>query len=119
MADDFGDKTEAPTPRRRAEAREQGKVARSKDIATAALIIGSMMLMKNCGAGVVGMLRSLVEDMLGPQSMSETAASGALNASARAVVNMGLSLAPVLIGIMLIVVVADVLQVGLVLNGKR
>jgi flagellar biosynthetic protein FlhB len=119
MAEDFGDKTEAPTPRRRAEAREQGKIARSRDIATSVLIIGSMMLMKNYGPGVVGMLRSLVEDMLGPQSMAETAASGALNASARAVINMGLSLAPLLIGMVLIVIVADVLQVGLVLNGKR
>ena len=119
MADDFGDKTEAPTPRRREEARDQGKIARSKDIATAVLIIGSMMLMKSYGPGVVAMLRSLVEEMLGARSMAETAANGALIASGRAVINMGQALAPMLIGIMLIIVVADILQVGLVLNGKR
>ena len=44
MADDYGDKTEDPTPRKRQEAREQGKVARSRDLATAVLIIGSMVL---------------------------------------------------------------------------
>ena len=43
MADDFGDKTEDPTPRKRQEAREQGKVARSRDLGTAVLIIGSMV----------------------------------------------------------------------------
>src|SRR6476661_7372175 len=102
MADDFGDKTEAPTPRKRQEARDQGKIARSRDIATAVLIVGSMMLMKKYGTGVVGMLRSLVEDMLGPRSLAETGADGALNASARAVINMGLSLAPLLIGMVLI-----------------
>ena len=29
MAEDFGDKTEAPTPRRRQEAREEGNIARA------------------------------------------------------------------------------------------
>ena len=32
---------------------------------------------------------------------------------------MGLALAPLLVGMVLIVVIADVLQVGLVFNGKR
>jgi flagellar biosynthetic protein FlhB len=119
MADDFGDKTEAPTPRKRQEAREQGKVARSRDIATAVLIVGSMVLMRNYGAGVVAMLRTLVEDMLGPRAMAEASANDALTSSVRAVIGMGIALAPLLIGMVLIVVIADVVQVGLVLNGKR
>ena len=36
MAEDDGDKTEAPTPRRRQEAREQGNIARSPDLTAAA-----------------------------------------------------------------------------------
>jgi flagellar biosynthesis protein FlhB len=119
MAEDFGDKTEAPTPRKRQEAREQGKVARSKDLGTAVLIIGSMVLLKNYGPGLVAALRSLVDDMLGPRSMLDTTASSALLASARAVLDMGVALAPLLIGVVLIVVIVDILQVGLVFNGKR
>ena len=119
MADDFGDKTEDPTPRRRQEAREQGKVARSKDLATAVLIIASMVLLKNFGPGVVGALRSLVKEMLGSESMADASASGALLAMSRSVLAVGAALAPLLIGMVLAVVVADVLQVGLVFNGKR
>ena len=119
MADDFGDKTEDPTPRKRQEAREQGKVARSKDIGTAVLIIASMVLLKGFGPGVVAALRSLVDDMLGADSMAEASPSAALLATSRAVIAVGAALAPLLIGMVLAVVVVDVLQVGLVFNGKR
>jgi flagellar biosynthesis protein FlhB len=119
MADDFGDKTEDPTPRKRQEAREQGKVARSRDLGTAVLIIGSMVLMKNFGPGVVGSLRTLVEEMLGAASMADASASSALSSTSRSVIGTSLALAPLLIGLVLIAVVVDVLQVGLVLNGKR
>jgi flagellar biosynthetic protein FlhB len=119
MADDFGDKTEAPTARRRQEAREQGKIARSRDIATSALLVGSMVLLKNYGPNVIGMLYGQVSDSLGPAAMSEITTENALLASSRAVIAMGAALAPLLVGMILLVVVADVLQVGLVFNGKR
>ncbi len=119
MADDYGDKTEDPTPRKRQEAREQGKVARSRDLGTAVVIVGSMLLLKSYGPDVVWMLRSLVDDMLGPAAMSETDPSIALVTMVRAATDMGIVLAPLLVGIVLILVVADLLQVGLVFNGKR
>lgn len=119
MADDFGDKTEDPTPRKRQEAREQGKVARSRDIATAVLIIASMVLLKNFGPGVVGALRALVDDMLGPASMADASASSVLTSTSRALIGVGMSLAPLLIGMILAVVAVDLAQVGFVFNSKR
>ena len=119
MADDFGDKTEAPTPRKRQEARDQGKVARSRDLGTAVVIVGSMLLLKSYGFDLVWMLRSLVDEMLGPDAMAETDPSIALGTTVRATMDMGMALAPVLVGIVLILVLADVLQVGLVFNSKR
>src|SRR6476646_982279 len=117
MADDYGDKTEAPTARRRQEARDQGKVARSRDVATSALLVGSMVLLKNYGPGVIGMLHAQVGDSLGAAAMSDISADSVLLASSRAVIAMGAALAPLLVGMVLLVVVADVLQVGLVFNG--
>jgi flagellar biosynthetic protein FlhB len=119
MAEDFGDKTEAPTPRKRQEARDQGKVARSRDLATAALIVGSMFLLQNYGVNLVAALRMLVDDMLGADALYDTSVAGALESSLRAILAMGLALAPLLVGMLLIVVVADMLQVGLVFNSKR
>jgi flagellar biosynthetic protein FlhB len=119
MADDFGDKTEAPTPKRRQEARDQGKIPRSRDIATSALLVGSMVLLKNYGVDVLAMLRTQVSDCLGAAAMSDLTAETALLSSSRAVIAMGMALAPVLVGMVLLVVVADMVQVGLVFNGKR
>jgi len=45
MAEDFGDKTEAATPRRRQEAREEGNVARSPDLVAALLLVGMFVLL--------------------------------------------------------------------------
>ena len=56
MAEDMGDKTEAPTPKRRAEAREQGNIARSPDLTAAAVILGLLMMLDWYGPGLVGAL---------------------------------------------------------------
>jgi flagellar biosynthetic protein FlhB len=49
MADenDSGEKTEAPTPKRREEAREQGNVARSADLSAAALLLGILLMLRS------------------------------------------------------------------------
>ena len=49
MAEQEGDKTEAPTPRRRQEAREQGNIARSPDVTSAALMLAVLLLLSVSG----------------------------------------------------------------------
>ena len=41
MSEDAGEKTEAPTARRRQEARDQGNIARSTDLTSAVLLLGT------------------------------------------------------------------------------
>ena len=71
MAEDFGEKTEAPTPRRRQEAREQGQIARSQDLSSAALLVGAMVLLKACGPDVVAALRQLMTEGLSARTLSD------------------------------------------------
>ena len=40
MADDLGERTEEPTPKRREEARSEGNVARSQDLTSALMLEG-------------------------------------------------------------------------------
>ena len=82
MAEEFGDKTEAPTPRRRQEAREQGNVARSADLTAAVLIIAAMLMLNWYGDGVVAALHALMKELLsaewlgsGPETISPTLTS--------------------------------------------
>jgi len=43
------DKTEAPTPRRRHEARQEGQVARSVELNSAMVLISALLLIKFSG----------------------------------------------------------------------
>ena len=76
MAEDYGDKTEAPTPRRRQEAREQGNIARSPDLTAAVLIITAMVMLSWYGQGLVKALRVLMAEMLGHRALSDLSSSG-------------------------------------------
>lgn len=48
-ADDSGEKTEAPTDKRRNEAREEGQIAKSPELTTAAFLLGSIVTMSFAG----------------------------------------------------------------------
>ena len=49
MAADVGDRTEAPTPRRRQDARQHGQIARSSDLSSALLLLGGLLLLRWAG----------------------------------------------------------------------
>ena len=121
MAESNGDKTEAATPRRRQEAREQGNIARSPDVTSAALLVGSMVLLRCFGAGVIRAMAGLTHDMLSAASLGNVdprAGDGGV-AMARGVVAVGYAVAPLLGGVAGIVILANVAQTGLSFNPAR
>ncbi len=120
MADeDGGDKTEAPTARRRAEAREQGNIARSMDLTAALLMIGSMVLLKMYGINVIAALKTFLEQMLSVQSLSNNDPASVMLDFSRAIMMVGVALAPLLIGLVVIAVLSNILQVGFFFNPER
>jgi flagellar biosynthetic protein FlhB len=112
MAEENGDKTEAPTPRRRQQAQEQGNLARSHDLVAAALMVGAMLLLKYYGGDLILSLRTLLAEMLGQGSLSDFSGDSALHGLARAIYVAGRALAPLFIGLVLIALIGNFLQVG-------
>ena len=119
MADEYGDKTEAPTPRRRLEAREQGNIARSPDLTAAVLLIGMLVLLKWYGPGLMLAMRTLIEHMLGESSMAQLDPAAIGPSLWLAAVAAGRALAPLFVGVVLIAIVVNLAQVGLFFNTKR
>jgi flagellar biosynthetic protein FlhB len=119
MAEEMGDKTEAPTPKRRQEARDQGNVARSRDLTAAVLLIGVLMLLNNFGGGIVKALRTIVEEMLGDNSMMDLSQDGVGTILIRAIFIIGRAIAPFFIGVMLLAVLVNLAQTGLIFSTKR
>lgn len=111
MAEQNGDKTEAPTPRKRQEARDQGNVARSTDLTAATLLLGITILLSFSGLRIMEALRQLVES-----GLSGRLTIGTVDDISPLVVSTTTFIAqamfPLLIGILLIAILANWLQVG-------
>src|SRR5271154_2784201 len=116
---DTGEKTEAPTPRRRQEARDAGNIARSPDLNAAVLMIGILFLLRSFGPPIISALRMVVSDLLSTESLSSLDATTTGAQVARAFVAVGIAMAPLFIGIMLIAIIVNMLQVGLYFNLGR
>ena len=68
MPADAGEKTEAPTPRRREDARKQGQVARSQDLAAAVLLLMGFVALFLLGPGLWRSLLEILKEGLAPDS---------------------------------------------------
>jgi flagellar biosynthetic protein FlhB len=119
MAEDFGDKTEAPTPRRREEAREQGQIARSTDLTAAAMLLGFLLLMNSFGPGLVKALQTLMTELLSAESIADLHTDHVAPTMMKSIMVAGGALAPLLVGAVVIAIVINLAQVGFVLSGKR
>src|SRR5687767_6807183 len=118
MASEDGDKTEAPTPKRRQEAREQGNIARSVDLTAALLMIGSMLMLKNYGINLLTALKAFMEHSLSAGSIADQTPGNVLLDFVRGLAAVGLAMAPMMLGLMVIAVLSNVFQVGLMLSSK-
>jgi len=117
MADDTGDKTEAPTPRRRQKAEEQGQIARSQDLVGAASIVGAMVLLNHTGTGILGAIRTFLVEII--ESLPNLAVVAPAELLGRGIAITGRALVPLLAGLVVIAIVGNVAQVGLRLNPQR
>jgi flagellar biosynthesis protein FlhB len=114
-----GDRTEPATPRRRQEARDQGNIARSADLSSAVMMLGALILMKWFGLGLIMALHTTMLEMLSAPALAETNPSKMSLQILHSLTILGIALAPLLGGIVLIAVLINLLQVGFVLNGSR
>lgn len=119
MADDAGEKTEAPTPRRRAEAREQGNIARSPDLTAAVLILASLFTLDWFGPGLVSAMKSILERMLSVEAFGDHSMGGMINSLLGSLKLIAIAMAPILLGAVLVAIVINLMQVGFNLTTKR
>jgi flagellar biosynthetic protein FlhB len=125
MAEFTGDKTHEPTPRRRQQAREAGRVAQSHDLGSAVLLLGSLGLLAFSGAGLVEFLADLLRAQLSGGAWrswidAHGATSGLVATQWNAMLPTLARLAlPVLAGAALAAVATGFLQTGFLVRTDR
>ncbi len=113
MAESDFEKTEAPTPRRRQEAREEGNVARSTDLSAACALLAAILLLYVLGFKILRGLGRTLEAMLSTALTANPTRSddlAVLPAFAGRV--LAESVVPLLLGIACVALLATIGQVG-------
>jgi flagellar biosynthesis protein FlhB len=64
MAEEFAEKTEAPTPKKRKKAAEEGQILRSRELATAAVVLAGVLWLLMSGPALMAALKSVMVESL-------------------------------------------------------
>ena len=112
MAEQFGDKTQEATPYRRQKAREEGQVARSQDLASAALLVGATLALMYYGRGLCAFLGDLTREQLGGTAALQFDAPTAVTACHGILARLARVLLPFFGLLLLLGIVTNLGQVG-------
>ncbi len=104
------EKTEAPTPRRRKEARSKGQVARSQDITAAMLLFSGFLALGLLGPALWQALTSILKAALSPDT--PTSLDEVLPFAARACVEVFRRIGPILLVMFFAILAALYAQIG-------
>jgi flagellar biosynthetic protein FlhB len=115
----MSDKTEAPTPRRLNDAREEGQVVRSVEINTAALILCGTLLLQFAGSGLVGALKQLIVGSLTGLPGLEINEAWMRQNVPNIVLNVLPNQLVIIGGVLLVGVAITVAQTGFLWSGKN
>jgi len=115
--DSAQEKTEAPTPRRREEARASGQIGRSTDLNAALTLLGALIILHVVGRDMLGRLLAITRECLGAgaETIEPDQMVRILGVSLR---DGAVMVLPVLLGVLVLALVSALGQVGLLFTFK-
>jgi flagellar biosynthetic protein FlhB len=117
MADDTGEKTEPPTPRRRQEARKKGQIPRSQDLSATVVLLAGLVVLELLGPKIWLTLLQVMRSALGGEFVLS---GGSLASFACGVaVAMAKVIWPFLLGLVLAALLVMYAQIGGVLTAEK
>jgi flagellar biosynthetic protein FlhB len=115
-SDDFGDKTEEPTDRRRQEAREKGNVARSNDLNAASLMLGAALAMLLFGMPVTKSLAAFTRRYLGGEAWRSVDRNSVAREFGGVLEQAAAAVLPLLLFMAAVAIFSNLVQVGFLLS---
>ncbi len=107
-----GDKSQEPTPHRRQKAREEGQVAKSQDLSSAAILLLGLLVLMALGGGLVEFLGAFTRQQLASVHRLDMDTEGAISAWNGVMAPLSWQVLPIMGAMLLVAVAANVLQMG-------
>jgi flagellar biosynthesis protein FlhB len=108
----FDEKTEAPTAKRRTEAREKGTVAKSTEVNSVLVLLTGIILLKLFGPWMMKEMSGCITEFLRAAGDTRMDVGRAVDLTASSLVIMLRIMLPVIAGILVIGVLGNIIQVG-------
>ncbi len=118
MPETAQERTEAPTPRRREEARSRGQVGRSTDLTAAVALLGTLVFLQVTGRDLFGRLLEVMRRCLGETGQDAATAGGMKVILEAAAGHCAAVLLPLLLTVLVVAGVTAFLQVGVLLTTR-
>lgn len=113
MAEELGERTELPTSRRRQEARDEGRVAKSTDFAACIDLVGALILLVVMGGFIMTGLGVLTRRTLEGQTPGEVVSVDSIKPLVtQAMIDAGVIAGPLLLAMFIVGVLSHYVQVG-------
>lgn len=119
MAEQSGEKSQEATPHRKEKAREQGQVAFSQDLSSAALLIVGVLLLRTYGQVVISTAGEFMQYQLGTVGHLSVGSSDMIAQSQTLIQVLGRAMLPILGLLALAGVLSSVFQVGFLFVPER
>lgn len=112
-----GEKTEAPSPKRRQDARKQGNVSRSQEVVSIGVLLAAVLGLRVVGPALWTNLQDMLRDGLAHQTRDDFTQQTALQFGQDAGTRALLALLPLLAVLSIAAIALNVAQTGLLLHG--
>lgn len=118
MADDNGDKTEDPTPKRQQESREKGQLGKSQDLNSAIIVALSVLFLYFYGSSIVNMHLEAGSQIFNNLSTIEITEENLVAQTSDCLYFVLEGMAPFFLILFLAAIISNVSQIGLLLTFK-
>jgi flagellar biosynthetic protein FlhB len=113
-----GEKTLPASQQKKQRTREEGSIARSQDLCSAATLLAALILLKYMGPNMMNQLRDVCEHFFMYSCQMQPNENNMREIATEALFSLAPIVLPFMCGMMLVGVVINILQVGLLFTGK-
>lgn len=114
MPGDAGDKTEAPTPRRREESRSKGQIARSQDLSSSILLLGGMICLRWFGPHLIETLTGALRHHISMTDVPDATQIDVIPIMMSLTAAVLGAVGPIMVGLLIVALISHLIQVGFV-----